>query len=65
MKPLYWNCGGLGRAAAVRSLSRAISRYSPDFVCVAKTKILDASVVLGWLGFDVSVVVSPEGKKGV
>jgi exonuclease III len=39
MKLLSWNCRGLARPAAVRTLRRLIKDHSPDILFISETKI--------------------------
>jgi hypothetical protein len=52
MRILAWNCRGLARPAAVRTLRRLIRDQSPDILFLSKTKISpQVSATLNRLGF--------------
>ncbi|KAL4367155.1 hypothetical protein GQ457_05G022060 [Hibiscus cannabinus] len=39
MRILCWNCQGLGKAQAVRSLARDVTRFSADFIFLCETRL--------------------------
>ncbi|KAL4325747.1 hypothetical protein GQ457_11G028050 [Hibiscus cannabinus] len=53
MRILCWNCQGLGKAQAVRSLARDVTRYSVDFIFLSETRLRmqNATFLRSVLGF--------------
>jgi hypothetical protein len=66
MKILSWNCRGLSRPAAVRSLRMIIRENNPDIIFLSETKSSPSSVssILNLLGFFLMSLVSPVGSRG-
>jgi hypothetical protein len=66
MKLLAWNCRGLSRASAIRSLRGLIRKHSPDILFLSETKTQSATaiVILNTLGYFLMSHVSPIGSKG-
>jgi hypothetical protein len=66
MKILAWNCRGLSRASAIRSLRGKIRSHSPDVLFLSETKLqpLQSSVILNTLGFFLMLHAPPSGTKG-
>jgi ribonuclease HI len=66
MKILSWNCRGLSRASAIRSLRGKIRTHSPDVLFLSETKLQPshASVILNSLGFFMMSHAPPSGSKG-
>jgi hypothetical protein len=66
MKLLAWNCRGLTRAFAIRSLRGNIRLHSPDILFMSETKTLipHATVILNRLGFFLMSHAPPTGSKG-
>jgi exonuclease III len=66
MKILAWNCRGLTRPAAVRSLRMLIRDNSPDLLFLSKTKASPSQVsaILNSLGFFFLSQVLPIGSSG-
>jgi hypothetical protein len=66
MKLLAWNCRGLTRASAIRSLRGNIRLHSPDILFMSETKTLipHATVILNRLGFFLMSHAPPTGSKG-
>ncbi|KAK9287748.1 hypothetical protein L1049_016188 [Liquidambar formosana] len=66
MNLLAWNCRGLARPAAIRSLLALVHDTQPDVVFLAETKITDATVkkMLYTLGFLFLVSVPPVNTAG-
>jgi hypothetical protein len=66
MKTLAWNCRGLTRPSAIRSLRVQVRKHSPDVLFLSETKTLPsvASNILNNLGYYSLVHVPPVGSKG-
>jgi exonuclease III len=66
MKTLAWNCRGLSRPSAIRSLRNKVRNHSPDDIFLSETKTSPsiASNILHSLGFYSIVHVPPIGSKG-
>lgn len=64
MRVFHWNCHGLARAAAVRTLRAWIGKLSPDVIFLVETKIGDVSSVFCRLGFSNFVQQPSVGRKG-
>ena len=66
MKFLAWNCRGLSRASAIRSLRGKIRTHSPDVLFLSETKLQPslATVILNNLGFFMMLHAPPTGSKG-
>jgi hypothetical protein len=66
MKILAWNCRGLTRPSAIRSLRVKVRKHSPYVIFLSKTKSSpsDACIILNRLGFFSPAHVSPVGSKG-
>jgi hypothetical protein len=66
MKLLAWNCRGLTRASAIRSLRVKVKKYSPDVIYLSETKtdLAVACKIMNDLGFFCMAHVSPVGTKG-
>lgn len=65
MNALFWNCQGLAQASTIRSLRVMLRQSNPDCLCIAKTKISNASGTLAHLGFVDSLEVPAVGLRGV
>lgn len=61
MNILAWNCRGLARPAAIRTLRALVRDSQPDVVFLAETKLTDAQVkkMLYNLGFPFLVSIPP------
>lgn len=66
MKILAWNCRGLCRPSAIRSLRGKIKNHSPDVMFLSETKTTStvATVIMNNLGFFFMVHVPPSSTKG-
>jgi hypothetical protein len=66
MKLLAWNCIGLSRASATRSLRVKIRKHSPDVIFLYETKIDPsvACIIMNRLSFFFMTHVPPIGTKG-
>jgi exonuclease III len=66
MKLLSWNCRGLSRPAAVRTLRRLIRDQSPDILFISETKSSPSQVsaTLNRLGFLLMTQVAAVGSSG-
>ena len=66
MKLLAWNCRGLSRASAIRSLRGKIRMHSPDVLFLSETKAQPslAVSVLNNLGFSNMLHAPPSSSKG-
>jgi hypothetical protein len=66
MRFLAWNCRGLSRASAVRSLRGKIRNHSPDVLFLSETKMHpnNAVVILNSLGYFHMLHAPPSGSKG-
>ena len=66
MKLLSWNCRGLSRPAAVRTLRRLIRDQSPDILFISETKSSppQVSATLNRLGFFLMNQVAATGASG-
>ncbi|GLT65413.1 hypothetical protein SLA2020_378480 [Shorea laevis] len=66
MKLLSWNCRGLSRDSAIRSLRVLIRNTSPDVIFLSETKTAppSASAILNRLGFYLISQVPPSGSRG-
>jgi hypothetical protein len=66
MKLLAWNCRGLSRASAIRSLRGLVREHSPEILFLSETKTQSATaiVILNNLGYFLMSHVSPIGSKG-
>jgi hypothetical protein len=66
MKILSWNCRGLSRPTAVRSLRLLIRENSPEILFLSETKSspLQVSSILNSLGFFLICQVAPVGSRG-
>lgn len=53
MRLLYWNCRGIARPSAIRSLRAQIRTHQPDMIFVAETLLSDVKTlgVVNSLGF--------------
>jgi exonuclease III len=53
MKLIAWNCRGLARASAIRSLRAKVRKHSPDILYLSETKIPPSAAyfILNGLGF--------------
>lgn len=63
---LSWNCSGLARASAIRTLRALIRDIVPDIIFLSETKIPSSKIsdLLKSLGFYNIDCVDPRGKKG-
>lgn len=59
----FWNCRGLCRAAAVRTLRHFVRNHNPDFLFLAETKSAAVSDSMHRIGFFHFVVHPPVGRK--
>jgi exonuclease III len=66
MKFLSWNCRGLSRPSAIRSLRVLIRNFSPDVIFLSETKIAPphATDILHRLGFYLISQVASSGSRG-
>jgi hypothetical protein len=66
MKFLSWNCRGLSRPSAIRSLRVLIRNLNPDVLFLSETKTASSSAsnILNRLGFYLLVQVPPSGSRG-
>ena len=66
MKILAWNCRGLTRASAIRSLRGKIRHHSPNilFLSETKTQTAHATLILNSLGFFLMSHAPPTGSRG-
>jgi hypothetical protein len=66
MKILSWNCRGLSRPTAVRSLRLLIRENSPEILFLSETKSSPSQVssILNSLGFFLICQVAPVGSRG-
>jgi hypothetical protein len=66
MKFLAWNCIGLTRASAIRSLRVKIRKFSPDvlFISETKTTATVACNIMNSMGFFLMAHAPPLGSKG-
>jgi exonuclease III len=66
MKLLSWNCRGLSRASAIRSLRGKIQIHSPDVFFLSEIKLqpLQSTAILNSLGFFMMLHAPPSGTKG-
>jgi hypothetical protein len=66
MKFFAWNCRGLSRASAIRSLRGKIRKHSPKVLFLSETKMhpTSASVILNGLGYFNMTHAPPSSSKG-
>jgi hypothetical protein len=66
MKLLAWNCRGLSRPSAIRSLRGKIRTHSLDVLFLSETKLqpLQSIVILNSLGFFIMLHAPPSGTEG-
>jgi hypothetical protein len=66
MRFLAWNCRGLSRASAIRSLRGKIRKHSPEVIFLSEIKTVPsaAAVILNGLGYFNMAYVSPSGSIG-
>lgn len=66
MKILSWNCRGLSRPSAIRSLRVLIRNFNPDVIFLSETKSppSQASSILNRLGFYLLSQFAPSGSSG-
>jgi exonuclease III len=64
MKLLAWNCRGLSRASAIRSLRGLVRKHSPDILFLSETKTQPdtAIVILNNLGYFLMSHVTPPAR---
>ena len=64
MRLTIWNCRGMARPAAARSLRALERRFNPDIVFLSETKVNSSGSLLNQLGF-VNFVEWPScGRRG-
>ncbi|CAL9233524.1 unnamed protein product, partial [Arabidopsis halleri] len=66
MSIMSWNCQGMGSPQAIRRLREMRRLYFPDFLFLMETKNSSRHVLnaQGWMGYDHSHIVDPEGLSG-
>ena len=66
MKFFAWNCKGLSRPSAIRSLRGKARNHSPDVLFLSETKLHpdNATIILNCLGYFNMTHVAPSGTKG-
>ncbi|KAG7967634.1 hypothetical protein I3843_08G108700 [Carya illinoinensis] len=66
MKTLVWNCRGLARPKAIRSIRANIRKYNPDIIFLLETMVPDIHThsIVTSLGFHNFVNYPPLGKNG-
>lgn len=58
MRRIFWNCRGLARPEATRSIWAFIGQNNPNCLCLVETKTGSAQEILSWVGFPLSLSLS-------